>query len=243
MSIKVSNNKLADIGRYINLNKRKDRNDYFKNQLLNTGVTGVNRKSAKDSNYGGVSGLIETTFDLYKEFLETGQDTMVVFEDDCKFLKTFKENSQQICADILNTEWDIFWLGGHNRKPVRYIGNNCCQVSSINYAQSYIISKNFAESLVAAFSTLDKQYVDIFDVHHAGIDEVLCLYAYSKELVRDAIPTGFYNLDQPLDKYKPKYRALCYKEPLTTQVNDTSDITHVETSLDEWLALPYNIEK
>jgi len=243
MSIKVSNNKLADIGRYINLNKRRDRNDYFKNQLLNTGVTGVNRKSAKDSNYGGVSGLIETTFDLYKEFLETGQDTMVVFEDDCKFLKTFKENSQQICADILNTEWDIFWLGGHNRKPVRYIGNNCCQVSSINYAQSYIISKNFAESLVAAFSTLDKQYVDIFDVHHAGIDEVLCLYAYSKELVRDAIPTGFYNLDQPLDKYKPKYRALCYKEPLTTQVNDTSDITHVETSLDEWLALPYNIEK
>jgi len=243
MSIKVSDNKLADIGRYINLNKRRDRNDYFKNQLLNTGVTGVNRKSAKDSNYGGVSGLIETTFDLYKEFLETGQDTMVVFEDDCKFLKTFKENSQQICADILNTEWDIFWLGGHNRKPLRYVGNNCCQVSSINYTQSYIITKKFAKSLVDAFSSPTKLDVNIFDVHHKGIDELLCLYAYGKDIVRDALDNGFYDLDQPLNVYKPNYIALCYKEPLTTQVNDKSDINNIETSIEDWLALPYNIEK
>tara|TARA_R110002153_G_scaffold99177_2_gene234653 strand:- start:733 stop:1464 length:732 start_codon:yes stop_codon:yes gene_type:complete len=243
MSVNINGSKLADIGRYINLKKRGDRKKYFLNQLVSAGITEVTRKAAIESEHGGVSGIIETTFELYKEFLETGKDTMVVFEDDCKFLSTIKDNSKQICSDIANTEWDIFWLGGCNRKPIRYIGNNCCQVSSINYAQSYIISKNFAESLVAAFSTLDKQYVNIFDVHHAGIDEVLCLYAYSKELVRDAIPTGFYNLDQPLDKYKPKYRAVCYKEPLTTQVNDTSDITHVETSLDEWLALPYNIEK
>ena len=62
-------------------------------------------------------------------------------------------------------EWDIFWLGGHNRKPLRYLDNNCCQVSSINYTQSYIITKKFAKSLVDAFSTIDKQYVDIFDVN------------------------------------------------------------------------------
>lgn len=243
MSVMIGDNKLADIGRYINLNKRSDRKKYFKNQLLSTGVTGVTRKSAHESKHGGVSGLIETTFNLYKEFLETGQDTMVVFEDDCKFLNTFKENSKQICADILNTEWDIFWLGGHNRKPLRYVSNNCYQVSSINYTQSYIITKKFAKSLVDAFSTAEKQCVDIFDVYHAGIDEVLCLYAYSKELVKDALPTGFYNLDQPLDVYKSTHIALCYKEPLTTQVNDKSNINHRETTIEDWLTLPYPIEQ
>jgi hypothetical protein len=238
----IGDNKLADIGRYINLNKRLDRKKYFKNQLLHAGITGVTRKSANESQHGGVSGLIETTFDLYKEFLETEKDTMVVFEDDCKFLNTFKESSKQICTDILSTEWDIFWLGGHNRKPLRYVSNNCCQVSSINYTQSYIITKKFAKSLVDAFSTAEKQFVDIFDVHHAGIDEVLCLYAYSKELVRDALSTGFYDLDQPLDIYNPKHIALCYKEPLTTQVNDKSDISNIETSIEDWLASPYYIE-
>ncbi len=243
MSVKINGNKLADVGKYINLDKREDRNDYFKSQLLCANVTGVTRKSAYDSNHGGVSGLIETTFDLYKEFIKSDQDTMVVFEDDCKFLDTFKNNSKQICKDILNMKWDIFWLGGHNRKPLRYLDNNCCQVSSINYTQAYIITKKFAKSLVDAFSTIDKQYVDIFDVSHAGIDEVLCLYAYSKELVRDALPSGFYDLDQPLDVYKPNHIALCYKEPLTTQVNDKSDINNIETSIEDWLSKPYNIEK
>tara|TARA_R110001592_G_scaffold122675_1_gene329667 strand:- start:3390 stop:4121 length:732 start_codon:yes stop_codon:yes gene_type:complete len=241
MSVMLCDYKLADIGRYINLSKREDRNDYFKNQLSSAGITGVTRKSAYKSKHGGVSGLIETTFDLYKEFLETGQDTMVVFEDDCKFLNTFKKNSQQICADISNTEWDIFWLGGHNRKPLRYVSNNCYHVSSINYTQSYIITKKFAKSLVDAFSTPNKQDVDIFDVNHKGIDELLCLYAYSKDLVRDALDNGFYDLDQPLNVYKPNHIALCYKEPLTTQVNDKSDINHMETSIEEWLAQPYNI--
>jgi len=243
MSIKISGNKLADVGKYINLDRRLDRKKYFKNQLLCANITGVTRKSANESHHGGVSGLIETTFDLYKEFLKTGKETMVVFEDDCKFLDNFKNNSKQICKDIQNMKWDIFWLGGHNRKPLRYLDNNCCQVSSINYTQAYIINKKFAKSLVDAFSRIDKQYVDIFDVGHAGIDEVLCLYAYSKELVRDGLSTGFYDLDQPLDVYKPKHIALCYKEPLTTQVNDKSDINNIETSIEDWLAKPYNIEK
>ena len=243
MSVKIGGNTLADVGVYINLDKRPDRDEYFKNQLLCADVKGVKRRSANESQHGGVSGLIETTFDLYKEFIESGQDTMVVFEDDCKFLDTFKNNSKQICKDILNMKWDIFWLGGHNRKPLRYLDNNCCQVSSINYTQAYIITKKFAKSLVDAFSTIDKQYVDIFDVSNAGIDEVLCLYAYSKELVKDAISSGFYDLDQPLDVYKPNHIALCYKDPLTTQVNDKSNITHVATTIEDWLAKPYNIEK
>ena len=66
MSIKISGNKLADVGKYINLDRRLDRKKYFKNQLLCANITGVTRKSANESHHGGVSGLIETTFDLYK---------------------------------------------------------------------------------------------------------------------------------------------------------------------------------
>jgi hypothetical protein len=243
MSVKIGGNILADVGVYINLDNRQDRNEYFKNQLLYAGVKGVERRSAINSQHGGVSGLIETTFSIYNEFLETGKETMVIFEDDCKFLDTFKDNSKQICEDIANIEWDIFWLGGCNRRPARYIDNNCCQVSSFSYAQSYIITKKFAKSLVDAFSNPDKQDVDLFDVYHLGMDELLCLYAYSKDIARDALFNGFYDLDQPLDVYKPKHIALCYKEPLTTQVNDKSNITHVATTIEDWLASPYNIQR
>jgi GR25 family glycosyltransferase involved in LPS biosynthesis len=245
MSVNVNGYKLADIGRYINLDKRADRRDYFLNELSHANVTDVKRKAAIVGESGcGVDSLIQTTFDLYKEFLDTGENTMVVFEDDCKFLRAFKDNSKQICDDILNTEWDIFWLGGRNRRPIKYYSNNCYQVSSINYAQSYIITRKFAESLVTAFSKPDKQYVDIFDVYHAGIDEVLCLFPYGKELVKDAIQRGFYDLEQPLDKYIPNYIALCYKEPLTTQVNNISDIISGKaTTLEDWLALPYDTNK
>ena len=104
MSVKIGGNILADIGVYINLDRRQDRNEYFKNQLLCADVKGVKRRSANDSQHGGVSGLIETTFNIYNEFLKTGKETMVIFEDDCKFLNTFKDNSKQICEDISNIE-------------------------------------------------------------------------------------------------------------------------------------------
>jgi len=243
MSVKIGGNILADVGVYINLDKRQDRNEYFKNQLLCADVKGVERRSANNSQHGGVSGLIETTFNIYNEFLETGKETMVIFEDDCKFLDTFKDNSKQICEDISNIEWDIFWLGGRNRRPLRYVSNNCCQISSISYTQAYIITKKFAKSLVDAFTTPGKQDVDLFDVYHLGIDELLCLYAYSKDMARDALYNGFYDLDQPLNVYKPNHIAMCYKDPLTTQVNDKSNITNEATTIEDWLAMPYNIEK
>ena len=85
--------------------------------------------------------------------------------------------------------------------------------------------------------------MDLFDVYHLGMDELLCLYAYSKDIARDALFNGFYDLDQPLDIYKPKHIALCYKEPLTTQVNDKSNITHVATTIEDWLASPYHIQR
>ena len=84
--ITIDNIKIADLGFYINLDRRTDRKEQLLKNLEEYNITGIERKSAREDNKTAQLNLINSNFDLYKYFLSTDAETLLILEDDCKFL-------------------------------------------------------------------------------------------------------------------------------------------------------------
>jgi hypothetical protein len=226
--VTINDTKISDLGFYINLDRRTDRNEQLIKNLQEFKITGINRYSARCNTDTPQLNLINTTFEIYKKFLESEAETLLILEDDCKFLEPFLENRKNIFNDIYSVDWDLFWLGCVNRKPPIFYKNNCYQVSSPSYAQSYIIKRKMAEDVLKYFEN---------DWNNLGPDEMLCLFAYGYDVAKDPFGLNFYDKEQPLDHFKTKYRCLCYEESFTTQYNSYSDLWGHVTTLENWLHL------
>jgi hypothetical protein len=223
--VQINNKKLADIGFYINLDSRTDRKEQLLKNLQEFNITGVERYSAKQDDPTAGINLINTTLEIYKRFLDSNAETLLILEDDCKFLEPLNKESDKILSDIYSTDWDIFWLGCFNRRKPIFYKNNCYQVSSVSYAQSYIITRKIAEESL--------QWKTHYGFGH--IDEFLCLYVYSTEIAVDPNGVNFYEKVQPLDSFKTTFKALTYKYALSTQYNSYSDLWGFETCLCEYV--------
>ena len=106
--VKIGDVKIADLGFYINLDKRTDRKEHLLKNLEEYNITGVERKSARTDSNTTQLNLVNSNFDLYKHFLNTDAETLLVLEDDCKFLPSIKQNTKEIFDNIYNTDWDLF---------------------------------------------------------------------------------------------------------------------------------------
>ena len=218
---------MADLGFYINLDRRTDRNERILEILKENNITGVERYSARhDKGKPPQESLVNTTFDIYKKFLSTDNETLLILEDDCLFLPTIKENTKEIFENIYSLDWDIFWLGGTNRKPPLYVANKCYQVSSPSYAQSYMIRKELCKYVLEHFEN---------DWCNLGIDEMLCLAVYGWEVAKNPFGLNFYKSEQPLNDFPHIFTALTYECSFTTQYNSWSDLLGLETTLENWI--------
>jgi GR25 family glycosyltransferase involved in LPS biosynthesis len=226
--VEVINVKIADIGYYINLDKRTDRREKIEFQFKELHIFGVDRFSAYDKYSSGPMNCKKSHYLLYEELLKTDFESLLVLEDDCLFLDYFEENYESIFEEINNTEWDLFWLGCRNRRwPLHYKGN-CYKVSSVSHTQSYIIKKKFCKLLLDTYPI--EKYVT------TAIDELLCLSIYGEDVVRDPNKYNFYNLDQPLDVLPTNYISLCYEKPLTTQYASYSDLWSTNVDYEKYIA-------
>lgn len=226
--VKIGDTKISDIGFYINLDYRVDRNEQLLKNLDEFNISGVSRYSARSETGTPQLNLINTTFDIYKKFLETDHETLLILEDDCKFLEPFNTAHREILSDIYSLEWDLFWLGCVNRRPPVFYKNNCYRVSSPSYAQSYIIKRKMAEDVLKYFEK---------DWNHLNPDELLCLFAYGYDMAKRPNDFEFYQKDQPLDNFETEYVCLCHEYPLSTQYNSYSDLWGHVTSLENWIPL------
>jgi hypothetical protein len=182
--VTIDNIKIADLGFYINLDKRTDRKEHLLQNLNDYNIIGVERQSARTDSDSAQLNLVNTNFDLYKYFLNTDAETLLILEDDCKFLPSIKNNTKEIFENIYNTDWDLFWLGGVNRKQPLPYKNKCYQVSSFSYTQSFIIKRRMVNDILKYF---DPNWC------HLGIDEMLCLFAYGYDVAKDPYKYDFYN--------------------------------------------------
>ena len=146
-----------------------------------------------------------------------------------------KKDGEKIFQDINNTDWDLFWLGCKNRKNIVKYKNNCFQVSSTSYAQSYLIKRNMCEFIINNF------YDNNFYCQPVTPDELLTLSPYGIDVVLHPEKYNFYNLDSPLNTLPTHFKHLCYKYPLTTQYSSYSDLWHREVNYEDYIQIKYPI--
>jgi hypothetical protein len=219
--------KIADIGFYINLDERTDRKERIEKQLEDFNIKGVERLSGFTDTGANTLNCKKSHYETYKKLMESEHETVLVLEDDCLFLDVLKERKTEIFNDINNTDWDLFWLGCRNRRNPIFYKNNCYRISSVSYAQSYLIKKKFAKYVYETFPITD---------HVATIsDETLCLAAYGYDVMTDPSKFNFYELDQPLDVLTPEWISLCYQYPLTTQYASYSNLWHIDVDYSEYI--------
>lgn len=228
--ISFNGKKIADIGYYINLDKRTDRKEIIEEQLTKFNIQGVERFSAVDSTPTATVNCKRSHFELYQKLVDSEHEILLVLEDDCKFMDFLIEESDQIFDDINNTDWDVFWLGCRNRRnPILY-KNNCYVVSSASHAQSYLIKKDFAKHLLETYPVYPH------DNHNNLLpDELLTLAVYGKEVTTNPNSFDFYNLDQPLDVLPTVYKGLTYEKSLSTQYSSHSDLWGYVTNWEEYI--------
>jgi len=232
--VKFNDIKIADIGFYINLDIREDRKEKIESQLIDFNITGVERHSAFSKTNSPTLNCKTSHLQLMKKFLETDFETLLILEDDCLFLDVLKENGDEIFNEINNTDWDIFWLGCKNRRmPLKY-KNNCYRVSSVSYAQSYLIRRKFCKFIMENYSESNFNGRESFE-QPSGTDELLSLAPYGIDVVAHPEKYDYYNLDQPLDVLPTIYTSLCYKYALTTQYSSYSNLWHFVVNYEEYI--------
>jgi hypothetical protein len=228
--IRIKNKKIADIGYYINLDSRPDRKLNIDSQLYEFQIFGVERFPALKVGVDGPANCKRSHYELLKKLVESDYNSLLVLEDDCKFLNLIKEQSDEIFDKINHTDFDFFWLGCRNRRNPIFYKNDCYKVSSVSHAQSYIIKKDFAKHILETYPIYPTD-----SISHIPIDELYCLSIYGEQVVRDPHRLEFYNLEQPLDVLQTKFISLCYELPLTTQYSSYSDLWGFVTDTEEYL--------
>lgn len=231
--ITVNNFKFADIGYYINLDARTDRKEKIEQQLAAYNIFGINRYSANQSTSSGPQNCKSSHYEIYKTFLESDKDSLMVLEDDCLFMPYFYEHTEEIHNNIFSLEFDLFWLGCRNRRWPKPFANKCYQVQSVSHSQSYIINRRFCEYILNNFP----------EYNHNGlaIDELLCLAPYGYNVAYDPNAFNFYTLDNPLDSLKTSFLALCYERALTTQYASYSDLVHTHSDYEIYITSSFPI--
>lgn len=227
--IKINDTKIADIGFFINLDRREDRKNKIENQLSEFNITGVERYSAFSEYDSNTLNCKRSHLNLMKKLLDSDFETLLILEDDCLFLDILKENSIEIFKDINNTDWDLFWLGCRNRRDPLYVTNNCYQVSSVSYAQSYIIKRDFCKFIIDNFSE------ENFFGQPVTPDELLSLAPYGVDVVLNPQKYDYYNLSQPLDVLPTMFKTMCYKYGMTTQYSSYSDLWFFKVDYEEYI--------
>jgi len=229
--VELKGQKLADIGFYINLEKRKDRRDNLESQFKKLNLTGIDRFNAIIGLENPQLNCNKSHYTIFENFLKTDKEILLVLEDDCLFLDPLYNESNEILNDIFSVDWDIFWLGCKNRKPSLENKNNTYYTTSTSHAQSYLIKRNLCKHILETYP---------FDsLHNILIDELLCLSMYGPDVVKNPNKYNFYNLENPYLTLPRKFISLCYDEALTTQYHSYSDLWNHSNNYEKYITQGY----
>jgi GR25 family glycosyltransferase involved in LPS biosynthesis len=231
--ITINGYKFADIGYYINLDRRIDRKDNIEKQFNTYNIHGVERHSANTETNSTPLNCKISHYELYRKFLSSDSDSLLVLEDDCLFLPYIFNETKEIYNNLIDTEFDIFWLGCKNRRTPRLYKNKLYQVQSVSHAQSYIIKRKFCKHIIDNYPVQSHNSL--------AIDELLCLAPFGYEVSCDPNKFSYYQMDNPIDDLKTYFLSLCYERSLTTQYSSYSDLTEVEVNYESYITSSFPV--
>tara|TARA_B100000131_G_scaffold317880_1_gene360699 strand:+ start:362 stop:994 length:633 start_codon:yes stop_codon:yes gene_type:complete len=141
---------------YINLDKRKDRNESIINELKDFGKSKYTRLSAT-YNEKGYLGCAMSHIRVLEYAIKNNLNNVVIFEDDFKF----KRNKQIVYNEIISfinsgINWDVLLLAGN--KGIRTPFNNYIdKIKNSQTTSAYIVNKQYYHKLLDNFKDAYKK--------------------------------------------------------------------------------------
>ncbi len=134
---------------YINLNKRKDRLEHVKKELLKIGITGERFPAIQLKD--GRLGCSMSHLKCIEMAKKRDWDHVFVCEDDITFTrpKIFLTQLEKFFKSGL--KWDVVIVAGNNLPPYRQHGDFCIQVSHCQTTTGYIVRKPYYDVLIKNF--------------------------------------------------------------------------------------------
>lgn len=135
---------------YINLEKRKDRNENILNELNKIGIVNPSRFNAIEMTNGAI-GCSMSHIKCIETAIKKDYEYVFICEDDISILNTelFLENINKFFNS--NIEWDVVLVAGNNMLPYIPVNNFCIKIYNCLTTTGYIVKKHYYEKLLTNF--------------------------------------------------------------------------------------------
>ena len=141
---------------YINLDKREDRKKQFVERSKNAGISAVRisgitpteqeyqsqtNQQLKSKYRLNEIGCTLSHQHIIKLAKNNNLKSVLVLEDDCIFVKDFKEKAIRSIKELASVKWDILYMGGNPEGPATKLTNNL-YVTTGRVADTHCIAYN-----------------------------------------------------------------------------------------------------
>lgn len=130
----------------INIKSRTDRWEKVSEQFKKININPT-RFEAVENKQNPVAGCRASHLAILKE-VKRKNENVFIFEDDAHFINENIIYLGNILEDLLNIEWDMFYLGGNILRPAYQTSKYLARLSHCYSTHSYGINKNFLEKLI-----------------------------------------------------------------------------------------------
>jgi len=199
-------NKAVDKVVVLTTEKRRERWQYMYHQFKQIGIYNYDKKLGgypdvdklpksayskirensrmEDKDYiRGVIGCKISHRDIIQDAVTKDYESVLILEDDVKFLDGFEETFKNAMEQVKDLEWDMLYLGGRHQKPVTYESENIVKMSCTYGAYAYIVHKRaYPKILNYIFHEDNGTELDTFYAHglHANAN-CYCIYPHIVE--------------------------------------------------------------
>ena len=156
---------------YINLEKRKDRNENALRELNKLGLNNITRFNAIENSNGAI-GCSLSHIKCLELAIEQNYDDVLICEDDISILNSdvFLTNINKFLNS--NVDWDVVLVAGNNTLPFKPINDYCIQVYNCLTTTGYIVKKHYYSNLLRNYKEgLLHLIKNPYDKQHYAIDK------------------------------------------------------------------------
>ena len=132
---------------YINLEKRKDRNQWVLNELSKINIKNPQRFNAIETKNGAV-GCSLSHIKCLELAINNNYEYVMICEDDVEIIdaELFTNNINKFLNS--NIDWDVVLIAGNNMLPFTLTTPFCIKIYNCITTTGYIVKKHYFESLL-----------------------------------------------------------------------------------------------
>jgi glycosyl transferase family 25 len=131
---------------FINLDSRPDRKQYMEDHLKTVGIQAERFKAIKLTN--GALGCSMSHLKLLEKAKSNDWDSILIMEDDIKFLNPPLFLKQLNHFLNVHKEFDVLLIAGNNMPPFTKIDDACVKVTRCQTTTGYLVRKHYYDTLI-----------------------------------------------------------------------------------------------